>query len=303
MAADGLIGNSLFFFLSGYGLMRSEQKNHRSFLEYYLRRVLRIYPALWLVEIIFQLVLGETWKTWGAVDYVKHFIYPTDYGYIRQIMVFYIPFFFLARWRRPKVLVWLGLGLVIPYLVRYVMTLPPGGVVHLKLGITDGWLWDIFYFQLLLMGGFCGAQSGWRLIKQDISAVWLLAGALVAYVGLKFAMVVTGALIPGTSVPLGNFFLVLNLLTVVIVLLLFQVTTSQQVSSRVAAIAPVKWFVALTGGLTLEIYLCHEFIAYNALMEKIPFPINLIIWLAVTLAVSWGIGKIAQHLRWKLEKP
>jgi hypothetical protein len=131
--------------------------------------------------------------------------------------------------------------------------------------------------------------------------MWLLAAAFVTYVFLKFAMVVTGALIPGTSVPLGDFFLILNLLTVVIVLLLFQVTTSHLVASWVASFAPLKWFVTLVGGLTLEIYLCHEFIAYNSLMNKISFPVNIIIWLAVTLAVSWGIGKIAQHIRWKFE--
>jgi len=303
MAADGLIGNSLFFFLSGYGLVRSEQKNHRPFINYYQRRILRIYPSLWLVIILFQLGLGETWRSWTTENYVKHFIYPTEYGYIRQIMFFYIPFFFLARWQRPRLLMGLCLGLMVPYLVRYVMVLPPGGIIHLKLGLTDSWLWDIFYFQLLLVGGFCGFHPGWRLINRDIAAVWLLAVALVTYVGFKFAMVVNGAFIPGTSLPLGDFFIVLNMLTILIVLLMFQVTTSSLVASWVGSIAPLKWFVILAGGVTLEIYLCHEFIAYNAVMNKIPFPANIVIWLAVTLVVSWVIGKLARHFQRLFAKP
>jgi peptidoglycan/LPS O-acetylase OafA/YrhL len=302
MAADGLIGNSLFFFMSGYGLMKSEQKNHRPFLNYYMRRVWRIYPALWLVVILFQLGMGETWKLWGAADYFRWFIYPTAYGYIQQIMIFYIPFFFLARLHRPKVLMWPCLALVIPYVFRYILILPPGGIVYLKLGNTDGWLWDIFYFQMMLVGGCCGFHPCWRFAIRELSAIWLLAAAFAAYVGLKFAMVVNGALIPGTSVPLGDFYALLLFLTMVIVLLMFQVFTSSLVRSWVASIAPLKWFVALTGGLTLEIYLSHEFIAYNALMKTIPFPLNIVIWLAVTLCASWVIGKIARHIQRRYER-
>lgn len=303
MAADGLIGNSLFFFLSGYGLVKSEKQNHRPFFNYYTRRVWRIYPALWLVVILFQLGMGETWKLWGVADYFRFFLYPTAYGYIEEIMIFYIPFYFLARLQRPMVLVWLCLALVIPYMVRYVLALPPGGIVHLKLGNTDPWLWHIFYFQMMLVGGCCAFQPGWRLVRRELFSIWLLTAAFAIYVVLKFAMVVNGAHLFGTSVPLGDFFVALLFLTMIIVLLMFQVFTSSEVRAWVTSIAPLKWFVTLAGGLTLEIYLSHEFIAYNALMKSIPFPLNIIIWLAVTLCASWVIGKIARHVQQRYERP
>lgn len=63
MAADGLPGNSLFFLLSGYGLMRSAKRQDRSFGEYYSRRILRIYPALLLVVLVFQVASGMAWKS------------------------------------------------------------------------------------------------------------------------------------------------------------------------------------------------------------------------------------------------
>lgn len=301
MAADGLLGNSLFFFLSGYGLVKSERKNHRPFLKYYWRRVVRIYPALWLVVILFQLGWGEKWQAWGPADYFHDLIYPTGYGYIRQIMVFYIPFYFLARLQRPKVMMWLGLGLSIPYLARYLAALPPGGIIHLKLGTTDIWLWDMFYFQMMLWGGYCGFQPGGRSTIKEKTAIWLLVISFVVYVGLKFAMVVTGSFIPGTSVPLSDFFIILIFLTAVIVLLMFQVFTSSAIAAWVATISPLKWLVTLAGGLTLEIYLSHEFIAYNSVMEKIPFPLNLISWLTATLGASWLIGKWARQIQKRLE--
>ncbi len=302
MAADGLIGNSLFFFLSGYGLVKSEQKHHRSFLNYYMRRVLRIYPALWLVVIVFELGAGQTWKSWGPADYMGYFIYPTAYGFIQQIMIFYVPFFFLARLQRPKIFAWLCLALVIPYLICYVVTLPHGGIVYLKLGTTSVWLWYMFYFQMMLVGGCCAFDPPWRLVRQELLAVWLLIAAFIMYVGLKFAMVVTGAIVPGTSVPLGNFYVILIVLTMVIVLLIFQVFTCGAVRLRLTSIALLCWFVTLAGGLTLEIYCCHEFIAYNAIMKHILFPLNIIVWLAVTLAVSWVISRMAGHIHRILEK-
>jgi peptidoglycan/LPS O-acetylase OafA/YrhL len=54
MAADGFIGNSIFFLLSGYGITISLLGREQTFVHYYVRRILRIYPVVWLVEIIFQ---------------------------------------------------------------------------------------------------------------------------------------------------------------------------------------------------------------------------------------------------------
>src|SRR4051794_35650129 len=49
LAGDGLLGNSLFFLLAGYGLAMSHAENQRSFSVWFLRRMARMYPALWLV--------------------------------------------------------------------------------------------------------------------------------------------------------------------------------------------------------------------------------------------------------------
>jgi len=44
VATGGAIGNSLFFFVSSFGLLLSEMKNPRGFLDWYSKRVKRIYP-------------------------------------------------------------------------------------------------------------------------------------------------------------------------------------------------------------------------------------------------------------------
>ena len=51
----GYIGVALFFFLSGYGLMESEQKQHLVFKEFVKRRFFKIYKPVLLVTVIWVL--------------------------------------------------------------------------------------------------------------------------------------------------------------------------------------------------------------------------------------------------------
>ena len=55
------MGVAIFFFLSGYGLMESEQKSHLSLAAFFKRRFLNVYlpvllvTALWLVSSLWLL--------------------------------------------------------------------------------------------------------------------------------------------------------------------------------------------------------------------------------------------------------
>src|SRR5436190_187612 len=96
MAADGLLGNSIFFLLSGYGLMRSEQQGSRAFLPYYTRRLLRIYPALFLVVFAFVFLPSRGWESWTWQSLIDQFIWPGKFGFIQKIVVYYALYYFLA---------------------------------------------------------------------------------------------------------------------------------------------------------------------------------------------------------------
>lgn len=61
LAGDGLIGNSLFFFLSGFGIALSGKSLRLGFFKWYLRRVNRIYPACTLCTIFFVFIFGGQW--------------------------------------------------------------------------------------------------------------------------------------------------------------------------------------------------------------------------------------------------
>lgn len=55
-AQAGFIGVAVFFFLSGYGLMESEQKTHLNLLQFFKRRFLKIYLPVITVTCLWTLI-------------------------------------------------------------------------------------------------------------------------------------------------------------------------------------------------------------------------------------------------------
>jgi hypothetical protein len=60
--------------------------------------------------------------------------------------------------------------------------------------------------------------------------------------------------------------------------------------------------VGFVGGLTLEVYLVHAFLAHWEGLAKLCFPVNLVFFFAGTLFLSWGFFHLAGQVRGVLEK-
>src|SRR5206468_4902650 len=58
LATGGMIGNALFFMLSACGLLVSMQEHPRAFGEWYARRIIRIYPSVWVTVILLSFPIG-----------------------------------------------------------------------------------------------------------------------------------------------------------------------------------------------------------------------------------------------------
>ena len=95
-ANGGYIGVAFFFFLSGYGLMKSDMKHHLSFYQYFKRRLLKTYlpavlvSALWLGVAAFtsfdllcnqHYFLGVVWRFNDEVLW-----------FVNSILIMYIAF-------------------------------------------------------------------------------------------------------------------------------------------------------------------------------------------------------------------
>ena len=88
LATGGAIGDALFFFCSGFTLFLSRK---RSFVNYYKRRIGRIYPSVFAWAIIASFILG----------YNNDMRYTIMYGgrwFVACIMIYYIPLYFVHRY-------------------------------------------------------------------------------------------------------------------------------------------------------------------------------------------------------------
>ena len=95
LAVGGLLGDVLFFMISGYCLVDSKSKN---FFVWYVKRILRIYPAIILMTLVNDAVgyFSLTGKSAFSV-----FVYPTAFVFVGAIMVLYIPFYFYRKLITP----------------------------------------------------------------------------------------------------------------------------------------------------------------------------------------------------------
>ena len=217
---------------------------------------------------------SASWRDWTAVDLVRNLIWPTPYGFVAQIILFYPVFFLLKRLKDSRLELAAILGLIAPYLAV--------ALFHYDLHILS---W-IFYFQVMVFGGLlAGRLEGMgRHAGRDLM---LLGLSMLLYVGVKLAMV-TGRIPPHVAV--------LHILTVPILasLLGLCATPTAQALARHPRLGPALSWI---GALTLEIYLVHGFVYTDARVAKLPFPINLAAFWAATLPLAWVLANSADRAR------
>lgn len=88
LSTGGALGNSLFFFCSGFALYLSNRQI--GFFPWLVRRITRIYPSLWLFMLITLLMGVRTYSFWDIIIPV--------FWFLQAILLFYILFYFTMRY-------------------------------------------------------------------------------------------------------------------------------------------------------------------------------------------------------------
>jgi len=106
LATGGALGNSLFFLASGIGLGYGwSQHGTMKFGEWFKRRILRIYPSLTILNLVFAALTYQAFTQKSLPQILSFALYPTAYFFIAAIMLFYIPGYFLLRLQSTKAIV------------------------------------------------------------------------------------------------------------------------------------------------------------------------------------------------------
>jgi hypothetical protein len=283
LAADGFLGNSLFFALSGVGLALSKSNQQLRFGAWFWRRITRIYPSLLLVVLIFFIVLDNRWDG-SALGLIKLAIWPTQFGFLSQLLVFYIPYYFIAKLSKARFQA-LFVGLFVPLAAIYISafgtgeTPAPGAYLH---PLTE--LNTLFYFQMMVLGGWLAKEASENsalLLKlsQPYSALMLTLGTLSVYLALKAAIFLK---------LVNTAYFLLHLSTTAVVISLFIFSMSIWVEKALAN-SFFTQTVLLISGLTLEIYLVHVCLLKYPIFTNI-FPVNIVLFAVISVVGAWLVN-------------
>lgn len=92
IANGGLLGDVLFFSVSGFCLANTQG----NFGKWYLKRFIRVYTPTWLITICYTILGAYVVKEWK--DLIEFFIWPTHWHFVASIILLYIPLFFISKY-------------------------------------------------------------------------------------------------------------------------------------------------------------------------------------------------------------
>lgn len=285
MAGDGLLGNSIFFFVSGFGVTCSLNTRPQNFAAYYTRRISRIYPALFITELAFGWFAPRHWALSEPSSLAGLFLYPTRFTYVRCIVIFYALLYFIVRFvpRRASLAVWGSL------LAGYVF-LCWDQTRHLvrgesSLSAVPSVIYSTFFFTVTFAGSRFASSGPPRLTR---GSVLLLAGALLTYAWARTLVSIHHRI---------DLFPLLQMTCFACVVQIFRVFASSAVVHHVRAFPRLATLIGMLSGLSLETYLLHTYFMDWPVFTKLPFPAGVMAVFFTTFVLALPLAALVRRLR------
>ena len=257
MAFGGLLGDVLYFAISGFCLADIKEP----FLTWYLKRILRIYPILWIVNII-GVSVGYI-KISSIQTFIELFIYPTYFHFIASIMVLYIIFYFIVKYLLGKigfktVMVCLTVLYVAIYLLLYDKS-------YYHIDVVEEGMVRFLFLASMLLGVYFRKYSVNE--KKGFLQYIQVFGLFLMYLVSKVAF---------SKINDISIFQIFNVVLLYALLqTIFKVAKANE-DVIMNAGKCFKSFSNFIGNMTLEIYLT-QYIIYYICGDRINFPGNLIV--------------------------
>lgn len=286
-ATGGAIGNSLFFMLSAYGLLLSESYRPQSLVEYYTKRIVRIYPVVW-TNILFLILplagfyymtssnmypyLVQFFSLDDSLGFIGMIFYP-PFWFLQALMFFYlIGFFFIKNYTKKKIN-YAFICLIVLYVVSYIQfedfsTLVIEQTIAFKL---------IFYAMVFLFGIYLASENQ-KIVYSGIQDFVILL-LLIALVYIHKFMWMKG---------ISTEFQFLQQLLILPILYYFmKISHSSFILNTIMRQKILSSAITLIGAMTLELYIIHGIIR-PLFREYIPsFPENVILYLLFVFLISY----------------
>ncbi len=281
MAFGGHFGNCIYFFVSGFCLYNIRE----SFPGWYAKRIIRIYPALWIVAAV-NLLTGF-WRADGIMAYVHCLFYPTWYHFIGAIMLLYVAYYIVV-WllRRLRLDIrWIIVAVFALLFVLY-LTVFDKSFYHID-SIDEKWCYFMF-FESMLLGAYI--RERYETISKKITlleVIGLVLSFAGYFAGKKLIVRYTELSVLQLAFP------ILTVLSVCCISLLFVKLEKRGFFENRSGIVdkPMKFVAAIS----LEIYLGQYPII--ARFCTLAFPLNFIVVTGLILIYAYLVHKLAQLIQ------
>lgn len=285
LAAGGLLGNVLFFAISGFCLFNIKE----NFGKWYLKRFLRIYPVV-IVFTLITVVIGF-YPLKNFLDAIRLFVFPTSYIFIVWLMLCYVGFYVVAYLDKKinkfteKCLFVLAVVWLAVYLIFIDKSYYHIDEVHKPFIL-------FLYFGCMLLGGiFRKYYFKFTETKKVKLNALLLVVSIMVYFATKVLFM---------SVHTVSFLQIINQFTIFAVVF-FVFTTFIGLEEKLKKIP--KGFnkpITFLSKITLQIYVVQFVIIAN--FKYLVFPLDFIIVTALILVVASALYLAELYIRKAISK-
>lgn len=269
IANGGLIGDVLFFAVSGYCLYNIKYElSPKGFAGWYGKRIWRVYPPVLIMTVIYMVIGQYSLSDHSALWW---YVYPTYYHFVASIILLYIPLFFIIKreaLRNRLVPIMLGIGGVwlLVYFIFY-----DKSYYHIDT-VREPMIRFLFMESMLLGAYFRQNDKKLRNQFKPIYPIMTLV-TFLTYFGSKIAFSHRSSL---------SRFQFINQIAI-FVLLFFMFRTFCGLDSALEKM-PVwcRRIVQFLSDMTLEIYVVQYVIIDVIRAKQLFFPIN---WIILTVSI------------------
>ncbi len=265
VANGGLIGDVLFFAVSGYCLYNVKE----NFPRWYGKRLIRVYVPVLIMTAIFLLlgayvVSPDKNLTWWL-------IYPTYYHFVASIIVLYIPFFIVMKMNvlKERISV-VALVVFVAYVLIYLFIYDK---THYHIDTVREPMIRFLFFESMLLGAWFKRND--RKYRNQFKS-WIPITTVIVFI-TYFA----SKLLFSKRVAFSNYQILNQLIIFALLYLMFRLFAS--LDGKLEQIPVwIKRIVTFIADITLEIYLVQYVLIDVIRNLKLPFPIN---WVTITASI------------------
>ena len=275
LATGGAIGDGLFFFCSGFLLMRGGRTD---FFNWYKRRINRIFPTIFAVSIIGMLFLGNN-------PTLKHVLVDGGGWFVQAIMLFYVLFWFVKNYLSEKL--WVAYLLDVLVLLVWFIAFWDKDVSIFTFGTY--YRWPVYFLIMLLGASLSKRESETGQSPARRKSLLLLFPLLIVLTGCFYGY----QFIEATRPVLKCFQIILIPVLMCIVVTVYKICSNP---GTIGLYRYVYWPVYYISACCLEIYLSGRWSFFVG--EKLIglFPLNLLVTFLLVFLVAYLVKVFSNFL-------